>query len=102
MAKELIFSEDARLNILRGINTLANSVKVTLGPKGRNVVLEKSFGAPTITKDHYLTTTVMLSESGDGMYSADLDRHDIGHDEKSMEQMMTENAFGTVAIKKLN
>ena len=51
MAKELIFSEDARLNILRGVNTLADSVKVTLGPKGRNVVLEKSFGAPTITKD---------------------------------------------------
>ena len=58
--------------------------------------------APTITKDHYLTTTVKFSESGDGMYSASFERHDIGHDEKSMEQMMTDNAFGTVAIKKLN
>jgi hypothetical protein len=58
--------------------------------------------APTVTADHYLTTTVMFSESGDGMYSADLDRHDIGHDEKSMEDMMTDNSFGTVAIKKLN
>ncbi|MCW5581522.1 MAG: chaperonin GroEL, partial [Luteimonas sp.] len=50
-AKEIRFSEDARSRILRGVNTLANAVKATLGPKGRNVVLEKSFGAPTITKD---------------------------------------------------
>jgi chaperonin GroEL len=50
-AKEIRFSEDARARMLRGVNTLANAVKVTLGPKGRNVVLEKSFGAPTITKD---------------------------------------------------
>ena len=58
--------------------------------------------APTVTKDHYLTTTFKFSDSGDGMYSANLDRHDIGHDEESMEDMMTDNAFGTVAIKKLN
>jgi chaperonin GroEL len=45
-AKEIKFSADARQRMLKGINTLANSVKVTLGPKGRNVVLEKSFGAP--------------------------------------------------------
>src|ERR1700727_1818166 len=51
MSKELRFSEDARNAILRGVNTLANAVKVTLGPKGRNVVIEKSFGAPNITKD---------------------------------------------------
>lgn len=51
MSKELRFSEDARHSILRGVNTLANAVKVTLGPKGRNVVIEKSFGAPLITKD---------------------------------------------------
>jgi len=50
-AKEIRFSEDARARILRGVNTLANAVKATLGPKGRNVVLQKSFGAPTITKD---------------------------------------------------
>ncbi len=50
-AKEVKFSDDARQKMLRGVNTLANAVKVTLGPKGRNVVLEKSFGAPTITKD---------------------------------------------------
>src|SRR4051812_13539003 len=50
-AKELRFSEDARSAILIGVNVLANAVKVTLGPKGRNVVIEKSFGAPNITKD---------------------------------------------------
>src|SRR3954468_11881228 len=51
MSKELRFSEDARSAILRGVNVLANAVKVTLGPKGRNVIIEKSFGAPLITKD---------------------------------------------------
>ncbi|MEM1250516.1 MAG: chaperonin GroEL, partial [Acidobacteriota bacterium] len=51
MAKQIVYSEDARAAILRGVNKLANAVKVTLGPKGRNVVLEKSFGSPTITKD---------------------------------------------------
>ena len=50
-AKEVRFGEDARSRILKGVNTLANAVKVTLGPKGRNVVLQKSFGAPTVTKD---------------------------------------------------
>jgi chaperonin GroEL len=50
-AKEVKFSDDARQRMLHGVNILANAVKVTLGPKGRNVVLEKSFGAPTITKD---------------------------------------------------
>jgi len=50
-AKEVRFAEDARSRMLKGVNTLANAVKVTLGPKGRNVVLEKSYGAPTITKD---------------------------------------------------
>jgi chaperonin GroEL len=50
-AKELRFGEDARARLVRGVNTLANAVKITLGPKGRNVVLDKSFGAPTVTKD---------------------------------------------------
>src|SRR6187551_3372942 len=50
-AKELRFSEEARSAILNGVNILANAVKVTLGPKGRNVVIEKSFGAPNVTKD---------------------------------------------------
>ena len=51
MAKDIVFDVRARDAILRGVNTLADAVKVTLGPKGRNVVIEKSFGSPTITKD---------------------------------------------------
>ncbi len=50
-AKDVKFGNDARVKMLRGVNVLADAVKVTLGPKGRNVVLDKSFGAPTITKD---------------------------------------------------
>lgn len=50
-AKEVRFSDDARTRMVRGVNVLANAVKATLGPKGRNAILEKSFGAPTITKD---------------------------------------------------
>src|SRR5512144_1170121 len=50
-AKDVKFSGDARDRMLRGVDILANAVKVTLGPKGRNVVIEKSFGAPRITKD---------------------------------------------------
>ncbi|NWO08950.1 chaperonin GroEL [Chromohalobacter salexigens] len=50
-AKQIKFSDDARKRMARGVNTLADAVKVTLGPKGRNVVLEKSFGSPTVTKD---------------------------------------------------
>lgn len=51
MAKQIIYREHSRQAILRGVNRLAEAVKVTLGPRGRNVVLEKKFGGPTITKD---------------------------------------------------
>lgn len=51
MAKELKFSEDARSAMLRGVDKLADTVKTTIGPKGRNVVLEQSYGSPTITND---------------------------------------------------
>ena len=50
-AKDVKFSEEARAKLLEGVNTLADAVKVTLGPKGRNVILDKSFGAPAVTKD---------------------------------------------------
>src|SRR5574339_394930 len=50
-AKDVVFGGDARARMVEGVNILANAVKVTLGPKGRNVVLERSFGSPTITKD---------------------------------------------------
>jgi chaperonin GroEL len=49
-AKELIYREDARGKMLRGVNALADTVKVTLGPKGRNVVLNRKFGSPLVTK----------------------------------------------------
>ena len=51
MAKQIVFDTDARTALKRGVDTLANAVKVTLGPKGRNVILEKKFGSPTVTKD---------------------------------------------------
>ena len=51
MAKDIKYSKDAREKMLDGVNTLANAVKVTLGPKGRNVVLEKTYGSPLITND---------------------------------------------------
>ena len=51
MAKQIVYGDSSRQGILRGVNSLANAVKVTLGPKGRNVILDKTFGSPTITKD---------------------------------------------------
>src|SRR5438046_4019087 len=51
MAKHIVYGDSSRQGILRGVNSLANAVKVTLGPKGRNVILDKKFGSPTITKD---------------------------------------------------
>jgi len=51
MAKDIIYGEDARKALQRGVDKLANTVKITLGPKGRNVVLDKKFGAPIITND---------------------------------------------------
>ena len=49
--KDLVYREDARAAMMRGVNALANTVKVTLGPKGRNVVLSRKFGSPLVTKD---------------------------------------------------
>src|SRR4029453_17081323 len=51
MAKQVILGEQSRQSILQGVNTLAEAVKITLGPKGRNVVIDKKFGSPLITKD---------------------------------------------------
>src|SRR6202045_5367430 len=51
MPKQLLLNEEARAALLRGVNVMAHAVKVTLGPKGRNVVIDKKFGSPTITKD---------------------------------------------------
>ena len=51
MAKQIVHGEDSRAAMLRGVNQLADAVKITLGPKGRNVVIDKKFGSPMITKD---------------------------------------------------
>src|SRR6202171_4627935 len=51
MAKQIVYGDASRQGILRGVNSLANAVKVTLGPRGRNVILDRKFGSPTITKD---------------------------------------------------
>src|SRR5439155_13066447 len=65
MAKEIVYGDSSRQGILRGVNSLANAVRVTLGPKGRNVVLGKKFGSPTITKDG--VTVAMEIELGDAL-----------------------------------
>ena len=54
MAKQLMFNEDARRKLLSGVEQISKAVKVTLGPKGRNVLLDKKFGAPTVTKERRL------------------------------------------------
>src|SRR5712691_11581233 len=64
-AKDVKFSSDARERMLRGVDILANAVKVTLGPKGRNVVLDKSFGAPRITKDGVTVAKEVASKTSD-------------------------------------
>jgi len=64
-AKEVRFSDDARQRMFRGVNILANAVKATLGPKGRNAVLEKSFGAPTVTKDGVSVAVTTTDNYGD-------------------------------------
>ena len=60
-AKQLIFDEAGRQKILKGVELLSRAVKVTLGPKGRNVVIDKKFGSPTVTKDG---VTVLISKYG--------------------------------------
>ncbi|MBH41140.1 MAG: chaperonin GroEL [Candidatus Magasanikbacteria bacterium] len=68
MAKQIRFDEEARQGLLRGVDTLANTVKVTLGPKGRNVVLSRSYGAPTITKDGVtVAKDIELEDAGENM-----------------------------------
>src|ERR1041385_569986 len=66
-AKEVRFSDDARQRMFKGVNVLANAVKATLGPKGRNAVLERSYGAPVITKDGASNPS---DEAGDGTTTA--------------------------------
>ena len=72
MAKQITYGDESRQSILRGVNRLADAVKVTLGPKGRNVVLDKSFGAPRITKDGVTVAKAPAMPPGaDGMGDMD-------------------------------
>src|SRR2546427_9668742 len=64
MAKQLLFNEEARAALLRGVNIMAHAVKVTLGPKGRNVVIDKKFGKPTVTKDGVTVAKEIELEDG--------------------------------------
>src|SRR6476620_260521 len=64
-AKDVRFGENVRNKMVNGVNVLANAVKITLGPKGRNVVLERSFGAPTITKDGVSVAKEVASKTSD-------------------------------------
>ena len=68
-AKDVKFSRDARERMLRGVNILADAVKVTLGPKGRNVVIDKSFGAPRITKDGVTFTALARMSTPRSIFS---------------------------------
>lgn len=70
MAKQIVTGENSRQAILRGVNILADAVKITLGPKGRNAVIEKKFGAPVITKDGGLQPR-WLSRSDEDTYVSD-------------------------------
>src|SRR5438874_1859858 len=72
MAKDIVYREEARSAILKGVNALADAVKVTLGPKGRNVVLDKKFGSPTITKDG--VTEAMEKVGKDGVITVEESR----------------------------
>ena len=70
MAKEILFNMDARDQLKRGVDELANAVKVTLGPKGRNVIIEKKFGAPHITKDGVsVAKEIELADGGESINS---------------------------------
>ena len=71
MAKQIKFGEDARKSLLEGVNKLADTVKVTLGPKGRNVVLDKSFGAPLITNDGVITIEESKTSSTEVKYEGE-------------------------------
>src|SRR6185369_16893438 len=92
-AKDVKFSRDARERILNGVDILANAVKVTLGPKGRNVVIDKSFGAPRITKDG---VTVAKEIAQVGIISANGDR-EVG--EKIAEAMEKVGKEGVITVE---
>src|SRR5437879_1100535 len=94
MAKQIVTGENSRQAILRGVNILANAVKITLGPKGRNAVIEKKFGAPTVTKDGYTVlgdgrSAELLLDHSIAALGAEGDLDRIGQDVDSAQNGLT-------------
>ena len=79
MAKDIKFSADARESLIAGVDKLADAVKVTLGPKGRNVILAKSYGAPTITNDGVTTVSYTHLCVGNAFFDPHKNRLDPGN-----------------------
>ncbi len=107
-AKQIVFHEDARKRLLRGVDTLANAVKVTLGPRGRNVVIEKSWGAPNVTKDGAITKDDTTIIDGAGAESEIQGRTDqirkqiaettSDYDREKLEERLAKLAGGVAVI----
>ena len=95
MAKELKFAEDARAAMLRGVDKLADTVKVTLGPKGRNVVLEKSYGSPLITNDG---VTIAKEIELEDHFENDLSLSEIAKNNNVSRQAIYDNIKRGVAL----
>ena len=94
MAKQITYHEDARQAILRGVNGLANAVRVTLGPKGRNVVLEKKFGSPVVTKDGVtVAKEIDLADAVENL-GAKMVNNEIHHGEGVEEKISLSDRFG--------
>ena len=90
-AKDVKFGDDARVLMLEGVNVLANAVKVTLGPKGRNVVLDKAFGSPTVTKDGVsVAKEVELKDKFENMGAQMVKVREQGHQRISTIPVMKE------------
>src|SRR4030081_2853089 len=99
-AKEVRFSDDARSRMVRGVNILANAVKATLGPKGRNAVLEKSFGAPTITKDGVsVAKEIELKDKFENMGAQMLKEVDSNTSDEAGDGTTTATVLGQAIIR---
>src|ERR671912_41293 len=101
MAKQLFFDIDARNKMKRGVDILANAVKVTLGPKGRNVVLEKKFGAPGVTKDGVTVARGIDKAVKAVVESLAAQSQKVGNDSKKIEQVASISANNDAEIGKL-
>ena len=101
MAKDIIFSNEARESLKRGVDALSDAVKVTLGPKGRNVIIEKSYGAPQVTKDGVtVAKEIELKDPIENMGAQMLKEvasrtNDIAGDGTTTATILAQSIFGT-------